>query len=352
MSEAEEQKIESGGLKPIFWFIVRLAVAVGIIGWLISSNFEKFLKAIENFNLLWLIPAALLYLLHLIVGGWRWKMLLSVQNIHISLFESFVLTIKSFFCSLVIPGGALGGDIAKVGFISGRAPKGFRTAGAFSILMDRFCGMTALFSLAVIVAVLSYPTLMKIGGFMETVIMVILMGCVGGLVAALGVVFHREMEKIPLVAWGIKFADKYSHGTITRIIEALDLYRAKYKTVLFCILISVIFIHLNIVVVVYCLSMGLGIEGISPLTYICATVIGNTAGVVPGSFGGIGLREWCIQSIMQAGGVSVGDSIAVPILYMFVVLAFNLSGGLFLIHDPTAKKKTEDIPVSDQAVLD
>ncbi len=64
-------------------FVFKILFALGVITWLISRNYSAFSKALENFNFFWLIPAASLYLLHLLFGAWRWNILLRVQKIHI-----------------------------------------------------------------------------------------------------------------------------------------------------------------------------------------------------------------------------------------------------------------------------
>jgi len=125
----------------IFTFVIKILFAIGVISWLISRNYDAFSKAMENFNFFWMIPAVMLYLLHLAVGAWRWNILLRVQKIKISFYEAFSLTMQAFFYSLVIPGGALGGDLAKVALIASRSPSGKKFEGSFTVLMDRFVGM-------------------------------------------------------------------------------------------------------------------------------------------------------------------------------------------------------------------
>ena len=53
---------------------------------------------------------------------------------------------QGYFFSLVIPGGAIGGDVAKMGLLARRSQPGSRAEGVFTVVMDRVIGMIALFA--------------------------------------------------------------------------------------------------------------------------------------------------------------------------------------------------------------
>lgn len=330
--------VKKSRLKSIVLFLVKISLAFGIIIWLVGSKKEDFLSAIKDFNILWLIPVVSIYLLHLIVGAWRWKLLLDVQGIHIPFLASFSMIMKGFFFSLVIPGGALGGDLARASLIASKAPKGTRFEGTFSILMDRFIGMIALFSLAVVVIVFSFPILREVKGLMELAVYAIISGCFAGLFAALCIFYIHKLEKISLIAKLIKIADHYSKGMVSRLTDALDSYRTSFKTVLLAVVVSIFFIHLAMCVIVFCISSGLSEEAVSFQTVIIAVTIGNTAGLLPITMSGVGTRDLFIITLLTAGGFPKGIATAAAIIYTAVILSFNLLGGLFFIFGSNAEK--------------
>lgn len=325
-------------IKKISLYVVKISLALGIIIWLVGPRQEDFLRAIKDFNVLWLIPVLLLYIMHLLFGAWRWKLLLDVQGIHIPFISSLSMLMKGFFFSLVIPGGALGGDLARVSLIASKAPKGTRFEGTFSILMDRFVGMIALFSLAVVVLVFSIPLLKEVKGLMELAVYAIISGCFAGLFAAVCIFYIHKLEKINLIAKLIKIADHYSHGMVSKMTEALDSYRTSFKPVIFAIVASIILIHFTMCVIVFCISMGISSEPVPFLAVVIAVTIGNTAGLLPITMAGVGTRDLFIITLLVAGGIPGGVATAIAIIYTSVIVFFNLLGGIFFIFGSNAEK--------------
>ena len=348
MDITKREKKKHSSLKKIIFFLLRIGLAVGIIYYLIF-NLDKmqkqdFLNGIKNYNFWWYIPASLLYLVHLVYGAWRWNLLLKIQNIHISFMEAFALTMKSFFLSLVIPGGALGGDLAKIAFIAKRVDTDAKVEGAFSIIIDRITGMIALFSTSIIICLCNIPLLVAISkGNREIALAVYLLIGVSvfGLIAGLSVFFHRQFEKIKLFKFFIDLADKYSKGTVKRLFNALDIYKQNPKILILTTLGSVFFIHLIMPLLVFVLMQG--IDGgvlIGAGKWLSAIILGNTAGVIPLFPGGIGAREFIITVVFKAGGIAESIATFVALLYLSVILSFNLLGGIFMfISFKNADKK-------------
>ena len=129
-------------------YAIKILVTAGIVAILVftSKKHGTFDRVdFSGLNWGWLAAAFLLYLVHLFVNAWRWRLLLAYREIPCSLFSAFSLTTQSFFFSLVMPGGAIGGDVIRAGFLAYRVPKGQKFDGVFTILMDRFTGMIGIF---------------------------------------------------------------------------------------------------------------------------------------------------------------------------------------------------------------
>jgi uncharacterized protein (TIRG00374 family) len=345
----ERETVGNGGngkkslFKQIFWFIFRIGLASAIIYWLVSKNYDKFMSNLEHINFWWLLPAIILYLAHMVICCWRWFKLAEVLKIDISFLEALALTMKAYFFSLVIPGGAIGGDVAKIGFLSQRSKEGTKVEGAFSILMDRMTGMAGLFTLAIIVTIFSIPTLMKVNfeliplntGLRILGIAGILGICIAGLTAMLMVFFHAKLEKIRPIGWLMRAGDKYTDGAVTRMTAAIDTYKGSLKLIFWMIVLSLFCVHLNLVVVVYLIMKSLGMSGFDPLSVLSAVVIGNIAGLIPLTVSGVGLRDVTILEILNAGGVP--KSATIPLLFTAMILAGNILAGVFFIFDPSKK---------------
>jgi len=331
-------------VKAFLAFVLKTGLAVAIIWWLISKNYDTFVKNLSHINFWWLLPAVMAYISHMIVCSWRWYKLALVIGIDITFIQAVSLTMKGYFFSLVIPGGAIGGDIAKIGFLNQHTKEGAKAEGAFSILMDRMVGMAAMFSLALVVILLSLPILMKVQleiiKLNDTIralgILGLIFMCLAGLGAMTCLFFHRFFQKIKPIGWLMDTGDKYGHGIVSRFTKVIDTYRDSWKTVAQLCLVSVVFVHLNIVFVIYLIMKSLGMSNVNPLDVITAVTVGNVAGLLP-SNSGLGLRDVTINVILNAARIPNGATI--PIIFSAILVSCGLCAGIFFIFN--FGKKTE-----------
>ncbi|MCK4982649.1 MAG: flippase-like domain-containing protein [Victivallaceae bacterium] len=339
----QTEKKKKNKIKSIFSFLLKTGLSIGIIWWLIHSNSDEFKKInFSTLNYWWFIPAGIAYIFHMLVCSWRWYKLALVLSIEITFIDAVALTMKGYFFSLVIPGGAIGGDVAKIGFLNQHTAKGAKAEGAFSILMDRMTGMAAMFSLALVVILLSIPTLMKVKTeiieFNDTVRVLSILGlivmCLAGLSTMICLFFHRFLEKIKPVGWLMNMGDKYGHGIVSRFTKVLDTYRNSWKLVVKMCLMSVLFVHLNIVFVVYLVMKSLGTPGFNPINTVTAVTVGNLAGLLP-SIAGIGWRDATLNAVLEAASIQNGVIIAVG--FSAILVSCHLLAGLFFIFDFSKK---------------
>ena len=335
-------------VKKFLWFFAKLAIAGGIVAYLVLRNPEEIAASFRAFNYWWLIPACAIYLGHILVCAWRWYRLTGMLNVQLSTFEALSLTMQGNFFSLVIPGGAIGGDVVKMGVLSKRSKAGSKVEGAFTILMDRIIGMIALFLLALALLIPATPLLMKVElpqlpltDTMRITGIIVLAGlCIAGLAASCVIFFHRRVEKLPLFGDLMHWGDRITHGMVFRMTAATDIYAKQWKELAVLTIVSIFFVHLMTVAAFSCIMAGLGIT-VPVLTLVTAVTVGNIAGLIPLCPGGIGGRDVVIITILAAGGVAIGDAKTGQLLYTATVLFFNLLGGVFFLFDP-GRKTTEE----------
>ena len=360
IEEDEKGSGKKGLFKKIFWFVFRIGLAAAIIGWLISSKYTKVAKGLDNFNYFWLIPAALFYGLHMFACAWRWYELSKVLDIKISLRDAVSLTMIAYFSSLVIPGGAIGGDLAKIGFLNSRTPKGAKLEGAFTVLFDRIVGMLGLFSTAIVIILLTIPLLMSIDypylaklnispWMMRAGMIATLLGlCVFGLVAMMAIFYHKLLEKIKPIGFLMKLADKYTNNAVSRMTAATDVYKNHLKLFSMMTLVTVIFVDLNLVLVVFFIAKGLGIVDIQLMSLAAAVIIGSIAGLIPLTISGVGIRDATVYAILTAGGFSASMTMTIPLIYTALILAFNILAGLFFVFGGIKKKQFRELTGKSQ----
>jgi len=351
--ETEEIKTEKktlrAKLKDVVFFILRIAIAAGIIGWLVSRRYDELVNALKGFNYYWLIPAVILYTGHLFVGAWRWRLLLHIQNITISYMEAFSLTMQGFFFSLVLPGGSLGGDVVKGAFIAKRSPEGKKLKGAFTILIDRVLGMISLFFLAGVAGIMSYHFLAGLSGVMEIILYYLIFGCSVCFVSAIVLFFHRTVEKIKLIKWCLDLGDKITKGMVHRLMDAMDSFRNSWPSLVKFMIINVIFVHVVLAGVGYFIARGLDAPKTDPGIYVLGTSLGNAAGSIPITPAGTGTRDWVFEKVFSAAFMehhpeinpekASGIALAIALSFTSLMLLFNLLGGLFFIFDKFMRKK-------------
>jgi len=324
-------------LNPAIWLIIKFTIALSIVGWLISGNYHSFIKVIKNVQLSWLISGFIFYGIAQGAAALRWYLLLKIQGIRVSFFETLSLTMQGVFFSLVIPGGAIGGDLIRTGFLVSRTPKGNRLAATSTVFMDRFFGMIAQFSITIVFAFFFIPQIKSMASAPQLTISLILIVSVLGLLAAFGLCLHRYLEKFPVCSYLIKISNRFSKGIIAESMGIMDVYNASKPTIIKCIVISILF-QVNMSFILFLIAQGLNCHDISVLPLILSIAMGNTAGLLPITPGGLGTRDAVVKATLTAGGFSQGEAIAIPLIFSVIMVSVYLLGGFFFLFHKRSKK--------------
>ena len=278
---------------------------------------------------------------HIFVCAWRWRELAKIIGVRLKPLEAVSLTFQGNLFSLVIPGGAIGGDVVKMGAVTRRSATGSKAEGAFTVLMDRIIGMIALFTLELAILVPALPLLMNVSvpemslspGAKKFGILLLALLAVAGLAASCVIFFHRTIEKLPFFGGLMRKSDALTHGTVSRLTAATDTYSASWRKLALLVVVSIFFVHLMTVAPMFFLLLGLGIE-CSVFHVIVAVTIGNIIGLIPLFPGGLGGRDVAAITLLAAAGVAPADAKTAQLLYTALILLFSLLGALFMICDP------------------
>ena len=252
-------------VRSILGFILKFALAGGIIAWMLRDP-REIIDGFRAFHLGWLLPAMVSYGAHMVVCAWRWRKLAQMLGVRLGAVEALSLTLQGYFFSLVIPGGAIGGDVVKMGVVSKRAPSGGKMEGAFTVLMDRIVGMIALFVLELAILLPAMPILLKVSvpefplddrSRRLGILLLALLG-VAGLAASCVIFFHRGLEKLPGVGALMRWGDRITRGMVSRLTAATDVYLRNCRGLLGLVAASIPFVHLMTVLPLGFLLAGLG----------------------------------------------------------------------------------------------
>jgi uncharacterized protein (TIRG00374 family) len=330
-------------------FILKLALAFGIIWYLLLRNPDKILSCLKDFNLFYLLLAAICYGSHIVFCAIRWRQLAQMIDIKLSYIEAISLTFQGNFFSLVIPGGAIGGDVVKMSVITKRSQAGTKMEGAFTVLMDRIIGMIALFVLALILVAFGYPLLLNISipnipltmGAKQLLLLGLITLCISGLLASCVIFFHRLFRKVKLFDKLINLANQFSNNKVDRLILSTDTYASKWPQLTYLTITSILFVHIMTVIPFGFLLTGLNIK-FSLIALLLAIIVGNIAGLIPLFPGGLGARDLAIVTILASSGINPEDAKAAQVVYTSLVILFALSGGIFFVFDKGRKNPNND----------
>lgn len=354
MAQNNQKKEESATDRTSRWksllsMFLKILIAAGIISFLVwkSGNIEGISKLkLSDLNLRWLGAACMLYTVHLFVNAWRWRLLLKYRNLPCSLGEAFSLTWQSFFFSLAMPGGAIGGDVIRAGFLAARFPKGAKFDGVFTILMDRFTGMIGIFLTAFMMLPWVLTSFPENDPAARSFSILLLAGSAAGLAASVFVFGHRWLERWALIRKLEAIGDRLTRGFSTELLQTLDAYHGAVKEIIICILASVIGVNLTLGLCFYCVCLSCDAAVFAPLFFasIGAITIGNIAGLLPATPSGVGMRDYFVLSLlggaMARAGIEYEAGAIVPTLLMtLVIIGMGLLGGIFFLFDRSKKKE-------------
>ncbi len=334
----------------VLGLILKFSLALAIVGVLVMRNPREIFDCFREFDYRFLLPAMVFYATHMAVCAWRWRELARILGVRLRPFEALSLTMQGYFFSLVIPGGAIGGDVVKMGAVTRRSARGAKMEGAFTVLMDRIAGMIALFMLELAILYFARPLLMNVSipdlplddeAKRMGITLLALLG-IAGIGASCVIFFHRFIEKIPPFGALMRKADRLSHGMVSRLTEATDVYSAAWPQVALLTLAGIPLVHLMTVVPMFFLLTGLGVQ-YSFFNVIVAVTIGNIVGLIPLFPSGLGGRDLAAVTLLVAGGIAAPDAKAAQLLYSGIILFFNLAGSIFFILDPGRDLIREEI---------
>ncbi len=320
--------------KSILFFILRLVIALGILYYLAQYS-ENVFKNFLEINIYYLLTSVLLYGITLITTSYRWMLLLKTQDINLSFFDSFSLTMQGYFFSLVIPGGSIGGDIVRTTFLIKKIPSDKKVQGISSILIDRIVGMIALFSLSIISIILSLSLILNSTKNIKILVCFIAIISLIGLICGLSAFFIDYFRKINFINYIILKLTKKEDSFISKILDSVNIYKNNFKSIIFTIILSFIFCHLNTGLILYLLTQGVGLN-ISFPQALLAIIMGNIIALIPITPTGIGTRDWTITAIL-AIGLSLKAVTIIPMIFTAIMLAFFLSGSIFFLTQKTNK---------------
>lgn len=293
-------------------FLVKLGVSLGLLALLVSTVDTAALWAVVARSSIWVLAGVVLSLIALsLPQAWRWQMVLKSQGHHLPFLRMWSMNMAAHFFNQTLP-SSIGGDAIRMfeGSRAGLPPR----ASVNSVLVDRFCGLVGLIT----VATAGQPFLVRL---IDDPVARLYMALVvaGGFATAM-----------LLVAAGLRLPGRLKWRRIRHLaafFEDLGALVRQPRRWLPVLAISV-FVQLSLPVLVYALATSAEIDlSFGACLAVVPSVILLT--VVPISVGGWGVREGAMVVGLGFVGVAASDALAVSLLFGASAIAAGIPGAAF-----------------------
>lgn len=314
--------IESERLKQHLVNALKILVTVALFAFLLTRIDLRLVGAIiAQANPALLLLALALYFFAILLGAFKWQILVKAQEIDASLGALLSFTLMGLFFGNVLPSN-IGGDVIRAVDLA-RVTKGRSEAAAISVLVDRLMGLFAFFSAAVVTASLATLMLAQAQALEQIEIATVI--AASAFLALCAGLFSRRLAR--------RAAFLFETGPLQRfrpiaqnVYRALQVYRFRYKALALNVLISVTIVVVT-ALVWYVVGLAVGIDSVSFFTYLMFNPIIAFLLLIPISFNGLGAKEAIVVTFFGLVGVPGDQALAMSLLFHVIVVLTSLPGG-------------------------
>ncbi|HUU23708.1 MAG TPA: lysylphosphatidylglycerol synthase transmembrane domain-containing protein [Phycisphaerae bacterium] len=254
----------------------------------------------------------------------RWRMLLKIQDIRISLWETIRLTFLGQFFNAIVP-GTVGGDLVKVYYVCRHTPK--KAAVLVSVFVDRLLGLVELALMAA-----GMLLVVVVGGLVKdledlrlpAVCVAVVLVAVGGMLPFLlsgrfrrALRLERLYQRLP-VAHHIAAAG-----------DAAVLYRKRLGSLVYAVLISFA-AHLAFVGFIYLTGKSLAVQ--TPwYNYFLYVPLIYIIGSIPLTPGGVGWVENWYVKFFESPQCGASTILVLALLARLIPVLWGLPGAVVAV---------------------
>jgi len=310
-------------MKKTLLTMLQLAVTIGLLWWVFHDpeRRREMLGAVKLADWRWLGAGVGVFFLCTIVATARWKILLAVQNIHMTWLRTWQLFMIGMFFNLFML-GSTGGDVVKM-FLTMREAKDNKAAALLSVFIDRVIGMLALIFLSVGFLYFRYDLLNHAEGS-STLLNLLLWLLGAALITILG------MFAVSGLGW-VHYLPQWTplRGRIVEISAACHMYAKGWRLTIWALLISFPLFGMFFTTF-YCAARAftdlLGVVDIFSVMPIVAVIT-----AIPISVSGIGLRESLFVSLLAPFGVGAAIATLISVTGFLINTLGSLAGGIIFL---------------------
>ncbi|HEY7502237.1 MAG TPA: lysylphosphatidylglycerol synthase transmembrane domain-containing protein [Vicinamibacterales bacterium] len=314
--------------------LLKLTVSTVLLAILLRrADVPTMLTRFRQMDPLWTVAALGVYGLMLAVSAWRWRLLLRIQTIEVSLGTLTKSFLVATFFNNFLPSN-IGGDVVRV---ADTAPfAGSKTLATTVVLIDRILGLIALLVLAASASALAWRLGLPLEG-MQYVWLALVIFTVGLLF------FLRNPEKLARTVRSI-LADRLQavQTRIQNLVAAISRFAQEPKG-LWSAFGGALVVQVLLILFYVCAAHSLAV----PFPLLAASVIvpiSLAVQMVPVSINGFGVREAVFAFFFTSLGLNVSSALTLSLGSAALIMLFSLSGGAVFMMRPRSAR----IAASDQ----
>lgn len=263
----------------------------------------------------------------------RWWWLLRAFKVEASFFTALSLTMQGLFCMLFLPGGTVAADLCKAALSAGASAAGQKFDAAFTVLLDRVCGLAGLLMLSFFAAFyyISWAPYHLVGEI-SYLLKGVMIGSPVLLVIIYGAFHADKLLKIPLLQRLYDWCNSWSKDFFKQIVESLCICRSAKKQVIGCMLFSALVTFPLIILCIYFIGRSFAGSGDSVFYgAILSGSAGELAGLLPLTPGSIGVRDVIFLKCFQACGLGNESAALIPLIFTALLFITGSTGALFML---------------------
>jgi len=304
-------------MRPILSIRSRIIISIILLGAIFAFlDWGRFLEIIGRIDGAALAVMFGVALVERVFSAYRWYALVHGKRPSINFYMVFRITFISCFLGLVMP-GSIGVDLVR---INGLARSTGDLAMSFaSVLVERFFGLLALAFLVLVGLAISpaiMPAEISIIAWLGLAVLSV------GLVAVMN--SHIRALTKSLIDYPVL---EFIHSRLGKLYAALDEYRTRPGLLAWAVVLGIIFQLIRVAVFVAgAWALGLHVPTVFFLIVVPAAVI---ARLLPISFGGLGIRELSLVTLLGLVNVNPEAAISLSLLsYLMEILAGIIPGAI------------------------
>ncbi len=330
-------------LKKIIGYTLKIAFSVAIIWYLLHKSGASF-RDFSGLSPLWVLFGMLALLVQNMMTGVRWFSLLRAIGIRISLPEAVSLTMQGVFFTLFIPAGAVSGDLVKATLLGARTSGDERFNGIASILIDRICGFAGLLMAIVITVPAFSPVIRTFPESLQTTVWIVFLFCIAGLCCITALFLYTAFLKIKFIKIIWDWCDRITKGFFNRTANVIELYKKRWKNVIFWSIISGAVLFPLYPISFFCIAKtAVPSSGGHLAPSFLGGMLGEVISIIPLTPGGIGTRDIIVSEIYKGFGFPADTATVITTIFTVVLIIVSSVGALFLIADSVKRKKSPDL---------